>query len=299
MAIHKYQAFLRVVELGSITKAADCLGYTQSAVSRMIADLEDEWGIELLHRSRAGLSLSSDGIMIMPYIKELCDSYNIMSEKVDHLKGLDTGFIRIGTITSISTQLLPLILKEFRSRYPNIEFQLKNMDRVEAEDALRAGEIDCCFISTPISESKRDKIQTRFLMRDPMVALLPCDHAMASYPLYPLQRFSGECYVKLTDEHRNEVSLLLDKINEQLDTPPATFYEVNDDYSVMAMVESGLGVSVLPKLVTNRMPFNVCIRELDPPQYRDIELAFLNDRASPATEKFIQVTIDFFEKLKR
>ena len=66
MAIHKYQAFVRVAEMGSITKAAEAMGYTQSAVSRMVADLEDEWNLNLLRRSRGGLALSSDGLMLLP-----------------------------------------------------------------------------------------------------------------------------------------------------------------------------------------------------------------------------------------
>ena len=65
MAIHKYQAFVKVAEMGSITKAAEAMGYTQSAVSRMVADLEDEWNLNLLRRSRGGLALSSDGLMML------------------------------------------------------------------------------------------------------------------------------------------------------------------------------------------------------------------------------------------
>ena len=68
MALNKYQAFVKVAELGSITKAAEAMGYTQSAVSRMVADLEDEWNLNLLRRSRGGLALSSDGLMLLPFL---------------------------------------------------------------------------------------------------------------------------------------------------------------------------------------------------------------------------------------
>ena len=97
MAIQKYQAFVKVAELGSITKAAEAMGYTQSAVSRMIADLEDEWNLNLLRRSRGGLSLSSDGVMLLPYIKEMCSRFEALQEQANALKGLETGFIRIGS----------------------------------------------------------------------------------------------------------------------------------------------------------------------------------------------------------
>lgn len=287
MAIHKYQAFIKVAELGSITKAAEAMGYTQSAVSRMVADLEDEWNLNLLRRSRGGLALSSDGLMMLPYIKDLCRHYEALQEQANSLKGLETGFIRIGSCTSFSTQCLPSILKQFEQRYPSIVFQLQNMEYSETDDALCAGEIDCGFISAPYSP----ELEVTVLMRDRMLAVLPPDHPLADAPCFPLQRLSDERIIKLTDEANNEVS----KVFEQLDKPVTSYCDVNDDYSIMAMVESGLGVAVLSELVTGRMPFDVRLKELDPPQYRDVAIATKKGRRpSPATEKFMQVVLEHF-----
>lgn len=287
MAIHKYQAFVKVAELGSITKAAEAMGYTQSAVSRMVADLEDEWNLNLLRRSRGGLALSSDGLVMLPYIKDLCRHYEALQEQANSLKGLETGFIRIGSCTSFSTQCLPSILKRFEQRYPSIVFQLQNMEYSETDEALCAGEIDCGFISAPYSP----ELEVTVLMRDRMLAVLPADHPLADAPAFPLQRLSDERIIKLTDEANNEVS----KVFEQLDRPVTSYCDVNDDYSIMAMVESGLGVAVLSELVTGRMPFDVRLKELDPPQYRDVAIAVKKGRRpSPATEKFIQIVLEHF-----
>lgn len=287
MAIHKYQAFVKVAELGSITKAAEAMGYTQSAVSRMVADLEDEWNLNLLRRSRGGLALSSDGLVMLPYIKDLCRHYEALQEQANSLKGLETGFIRIGSCTSFSTQCLPSILKRFEQRYPSIVFQLQNMEYSETDEALCAGEIDCGFISAPYSP----ELDVTVLMRDRMLAVLPADHPLADAPSFPLQRLSDERIIKLTDEANNEVS----KVFEQLDRPVTSYCDVNDDYSIMAMVESGLGVAVLSELVTGRMPFDVRLKELDPPQYRDVAIAVKKGRRpSPATEKFIQIVLEHF-----
>lgn len=287
MAIHKYQAFVKVAELGSITKAAEAMGYTQSAVSRMVADLEDEWNLNLLRRSRGGLALSSDGLVMLPYIKDLCRHYEALQEQANSLKGLETGFIRIGSCTSFSTQCLPSILKRFEQRYPSIVFQLQNMEYSETDEALCAGEIDCGFISAPYSP----ELEVTVLMRDRMLAVLPADHPLADAPSFPLQRLSDERIIKLTDEANNEVS----KVFEQLDRPVTSYCDVNDDYSIMAMVESGLGVAVLSELVTGRMPFDVRLKELDPPQYRDVAIAVKKGRRpSPATEKFIQIVLEHF-----
>ena len=291
MAIHKYQAFVRVAEMGSITKAAEAMGYTQSAVSRMVADLEDEWNLNLLRRSRGGLALSSDGLMLLPYIKDLCSHYEALQEQANSLKGLETGFIRIGSCSSFSTQCLPSILKNFEQRYPRIVFQLQNMEYSETEEALCAGEIDCGFISAPYSP----ELDVTVLLRDRMLAVLPPDHPLADAPSYPLKRFSGERIIKLTDEANNEASKVFAQLNSMLDTPVTAYCDVNDDYSIMAMVESGLGVAVLSELVTGRMPFDIRLKELDPPQYRDVAIAVKKGRRpSPATEKFIQIVLEYF-----
>ena len=213
------------VEMGSITKAAEAMGYTQSAVSRMVADLEDEWNLNLLRRSRGGLALSSDGLMLLPYIKDLCSHYEALQEQANSLKGLETGFIRIGSCSSFSTQCLPSILKNFEQRYPRIVFQLQNMEYSETEEALCAGEIDCGFISAPYSP----ELDVTVLLRDRMLAVLPPDHPLADAPSYPLKRFSGERIIKLTDEANNEVSKVFAQLNSMLDTPVTAYCDVNDD----------------------------------------------------------------------
>ena len=75
MNILKYMAFLKTVETGSFTKAAELLNYSQSGVSRMISDLEREWRITLLERDRTGIRLTSDGSRLLPYAQSLCTEY--------------------------------------------------------------------------------------------------------------------------------------------------------------------------------------------------------------------------------
>ena len=137
------------------------------------------------------------------------------------------------------------------------------------------------------------------LMRDRMLAVLPPDHPLADARVYPMANLSQERIVRLTDESNNEVSKIYESFKDLISSPLSTYCEVNDDYSVMAMVESGLGVSMLSELVTKRMPFNICLKEFDPPQYRDIGVAVKKGRRpSPATERFIEVVLEFFEDNK-
>ena len=110
----KYLAFLKTVEYGSFTRAAEALNYSQSGISRMIHDLEQEWNLTLLTRSRSGVHLTAEGTQLLPYIKTLCGQFTQLQGKVDELNGLQSGLIRIGTFSSVATHWLPNIIRAFQ-----------------------------------------------------------------------------------------------------------------------------------------------------------------------------------------
>ena len=102
--LNKYQILLKTVELGSITRAAEALGYTQSAVSRVIADLEREWDMELLTRSRTGVVLSSSGAALLPYVQAVCNAGRELEEQVAELHGLTRGTLRVATFHPLAAR---------------------------------------------------------------------------------------------------------------------------------------------------------------------------------------------------
>lgn len=105
--MNRYLILQKIVELGSFSKAAEALGYTQSAASQMIASLEDELSIKLLNRSRRGVKLTIEGAELYPYIERTIYQYLATQEKVKEIRGLDTGVIRMGTLASISATGCP------------------------------------------------------------------------------------------------------------------------------------------------------------------------------------------------
>ena len=115
----KFIAFLTTVEYGSFTKAAEILHYSQSGISRMIQDLETEWHVTLLERGKSGVRLTSDGIRLLPYIKNICRDYQELQTEIDDLNGLQSGILRIGAFTSVSSYWLPNIISAFKKDYPN------------------------------------------------------------------------------------------------------------------------------------------------------------------------------------
>ena len=112
-ALQKYHAFLKTVETGNITKAALELSYSQSSVSKMIADLEKEWDIILFDRGKNGVSLTSDGKALLPAIRSLLASYENLNEQVSELSGLTAGTIRVGLFASAAEEWMPNIIRTF------------------------------------------------------------------------------------------------------------------------------------------------------------------------------------------
>ncbi len=107
MNIQKYMAFVKAVEYGSFTSAADALNYTQSGISRMINDLESEWGISLFERGHAGISLTSDGLKLLPQLQRICNEHEMLMMQIEDLHDIQSGIIRIGTFSSVATHWLP------------------------------------------------------------------------------------------------------------------------------------------------------------------------------------------------
>ena len=282
MNLSKYQVFLKTVELGGITRAAEALGYTQSAVSRTIADLEQEWDVRLLTRTRAGVTLSSEGELLLPYIQSVCNASRDLEEQVAELHGLTRGTIRVGTFTSTSIQWLPELMKDFLGRYPGIQFDLRSgWEFAEIEDWIRRGQVDCGFVGLPAGPG----LDAAFLRRDRLLALLPPDHPLAGAECYPLARFAEDPYIRLSEERDMEIA----RIFQRQGVRPNVQYTVTDDHAIIAMVENGLGVSIMSELVLRRTPYRIAAKPLDVPQFRDIALAVRSGRApSPLTARFLQ-----------
>lgn len=274
-------AFIQTVEYGSFTKAAEILNYSQSGISRMISDLEREWNITLLERNRSGVKLTSDGIKVLPYVKSLCAEYQKLQMQVDDIRGVQSGIIRIGTFSSVATHWLPNIIRAFQKDYPGIDYELLLGDYTEIEEWIYTGRVDCGFLRLPT----KPEFETIFLEQDQLLAILPENHRLTKYEKVPLAALCDEPFMLLEKGAKAEIS----EVFERNGLVPRAHFTTWDDYAVMSMVESELGLSILPQLILRRVPYNIVAKELDVPAYRDIALA-LRDRktASLAVKRFLE-----------
>lgn len=273
--------FVKTVETGSFTKAATALNYAQSSVSKMIADLEKEWNIILLERDRKGVHLTASGEKILPYARNLIDDYRRLESYVDDLNGVQTGTIRIGTFASVAINWLPNIFAEFQKDFPMIEYEMLMGEYEEIEQWIEEGRVDCGFLSLPT----KNKLDTVSLKQDEYFVVLPKNHPLAEKEKIDVHNLENQPFMLLEHVGRTEVTKILEKANVH----PKVRFTIWEDYAIMAMVERGLGIGILPELILQRIPYQLEIRPLAEPYYRDIGIAVKDkDRISPATRKFFE-----------
>lgn len=277
----KYLAFVETVDKGSFTKAADSLNYAQSSISKMIADLEKEWGISLLQRNKKGVCLTSSGEQLLPYARKILSDFEEMQQKVHAINGIQSGTVRIGTFSSVAINWLPNIFSKFQKDYPGIDYEMLLGDYDEVEKWIDEGRVDCGFLRLS-SSSNFDVIS---LKQDEYKAVLPVNHPLVQKETLDYKDLNEQPFLLLEHGGKTEVSELLEKHNVH----PNIRFTTWEDYAIMAMVEKGLGIGVLPEMILKRVPYQIAIRSFRTPYFREIVLA-MKDRKkmTPAVEKFIE-----------
>ena len=264
ISLQKYLAFITTVECGSLTRAAERLHYSQSAISRMIADLENELDLSLLERDRNGVTLTSDGEMLLPCARDVVNGCRKLMMQADSLKGLRSGMIRIATFSSTATHWLPNIIREFQKDYPAVDYELLLGDYEEIERWVQEGRADCGFTRLPAPAD----LEAVPLEEDPFMAIVPEGHPLASEKEFDAAWFEREPFLLLEHGKKAEVSEYL----EQHSLHPKIHFTTWDDYAIMSMVEGGLGLSILPSLILRRIPYRIRAIPLKEPLIRSIGL---------------------------
>lgn len=291
MSISKFETLAKVCELGSLTKAAEALGCTQSAVSHTINSLEEQFGFAILTRSRAGVKLTDDGQRIMPSVRGMLNYYEQLNQTVSAIRGLDFGTVRIGAFTSVAVHWLPGVIKEFQRDYPNVDIKLLNGDYHDVEKWIMEGSVDLAFVNLPANLN----CECIALMEDRLLAILPPDHKFASYPKFPLVECETEAFITLLETSNHDANKALSAAGIK----PNIKFSTKDDYAIIAMVEQGLGISIMPELLLRGRHDNVAVKELVPPSKRTIGLAIGEASSqSPATRKFADYIIKWVKEKK-
>lgn len=280
MSYPVYAIILKIAELKSLARTAEYFNYSPSRISQILKAAEEEFGVDLFFRSKVGLTPTRECLILLPALQNLLNDQRMLHQELDQLKNIQSGTIRIGSFTSLSCHWLPRKLRSFGRLYPGIRFELKLGDSGQIEEWMRSGAIDMGLMTDPRMED------LRFipLLEDPFLVVVPENHHLAGSGAVSYAQLQNESFIFLEPEDNRAMEEQLHKDGFQ----PHVQYRVKDDYTIMALVESGLGVSILPGLVLNRTPYHISALELSPPYIRKTGIVLQDaGRVSPATERLV------------
>ena len=291
MAQSKYKIFLSVVELGSLTRAAEKCGVTQSAVSHALQGLESETGLPLLIRNRGGVRLTPEGEKLLPAIRRIVEALDHFHSEVTQLFQPTGGCVRIGAFNSVAVHLLPRIIKADRAQHPAVDFRVLTGDYHDMAQWFRNGSIDVGCLTR---EMNLPGLESFPLAQDRLLAVLPKDHPLADHTSITAVELAGESFISLMENSNQDARSVLETAGVAVDVR----YTAKDDYAIIAMVEAGLGVSIMPELLLEGHRGGIATVEIEGAQKRTIGLAVSTAGAgNPCVEDFARFVQEWVRAL--
>jgi len=284
-------ALKAIAEEGSFGRAAERLGYTQSAISQQIAALERVVGLRLIERPGGprAISLTEAGRILLRHAEAIEARLQAARADMEALSAGEAGRLRVGTFQSVGARVLPLLVRRFSEAHPRIEISLQESgDEDELLAMVERGELDVTFNTLPLPGGPYDAVE---LLRDPYVLVVP-----AGSPLAAASRVPSLKEIALQPLVAFSRCRSMDAVESQLTSSgraPTIVFRSDNNGTVQGLVGAGIGVSVAPLLTVEQEDPSIAVIDLGgriPP--RVIAVVWHRDRhRSPAAEAFVETAI--------
>ena len=281
-------ALKTIADEGSFGRAAERLGYTQSAISQQIATLERIVGLRLIERPGGPrpISLTEAGQILLRHAEAI--QARLLAAKADMsaLEAGDAGRLRVGTFQSVGAKIIPTLLRRFSATHPGVEVVLReSQDENELLEMVERGELDLTFWTLPVIGGPYETVE---LLRDPYVLVVP-----AGSPLTELKRPPTLKEIVLQPLIGFNHCSAMAHVDLQLSAAgraPNYVFRSDNNGTVQGLVGAGVGISVSPRLTVDEDDPSIDIVDLQGRiQPRTIGLVWHHDRhRSPAAEAFVE-----------
>lgn len=288
MKLQHLRALVAIVDEGSFSGAALCLGTSQSTVSNAVAELEEELGVRLLDRGRFGATPTEVGTRVAAHARRLEGVVSAIVQEAQLEKGDLRGTLRVSSFRSAATHVLPAVIDGLRGRHPGLRVEVHEVDSrcAVVSPALNAGTVDVALTMSILVDD------TVFweILRDRYVAVVPDgfghnDRAMSIEHMleHPLILSDGPCSLPLRQR------LLA------LEPAFRPSFEISEDSTIIALVGQGLGVALLPELAVGVLPPGVRRLELAERIERSVGVALATSSLKiPSVRAFLRVVRDLY-----
>ena len=289
MDTKKLEALVVSVELGSFTRAAEQLGYTQSGLTHMMNSLEKDIGFTVLVRGRSGVQLTPAGQRIFPLVQECLAGSAALEREISLINSHKEDSVRVAAYESIARHWLPEVIQQFRREHPDVTVDIQMGSVDEVYRWVLEDRVDMCFAS----RQDYNTLDWTPLRDDELLAILPPDYPDGD-DTFPIEFFNGQEFLMPSMGFDKDILRVL---NEHSVAPLIRTTQVSDS-AVISMVEHGLGVSVLSRLVLRGRQNSVRALPLLPQAFRELGIAARpRKELRPIVRKFITQSRDMIEKM--
>ena len=248
MNLAAFEAFVKVMETGSISLAAEQLFITQPAVTKRIHSLEDYFGVKLFESAGRGVQATHAAHSLLPKVKgwlnELGDIHHTLSHEQDQVQGK----LKIGTSHHIGLHHLPHHLKDYVQQFPNVKLDVHFVDSEQAHEQVLAGDLELAFLTLPPQGD--DRLSYVTIWNDPLVFVAAPFHPIAQKQNLKLEDLIE--YPSLLPAAQTYTSQITLAEFEKKGLKPKTSMSNNPLESIRMLASIGLGWSVLPKTLLNQ-----------------------------------------------
>jgi DNA-binding transcriptional LysR family regulator len=234
--------FCDLAETESFTKAAQISGVTQSAVSQQISSLERIFKSLLIERSKKKFRLTREGQVLYDYSKQIIQSYESLHSKLQELKDIISGTIRVATIYSIGLHDLPAYVKRFMKSYPTVNIHVEYRRANQVYDDVLSNVVDLGLVAYPV---KDPKIEIIALHKEPLVLICHPQHPFAKLKTVKLKALAGQKIIGFEPDIPTRKAL--DKILKEYGVEVKHVMEFDNVETVKRAVEIDAGVSIVPQ----------------------------------------------------
>lgn len=289
MDAEKCRILLNALDCGSISTAANGLGYTASGISKAISSLENEIGFPLLVRSHEGVAPTTECELLLPLLRELAFTMDKLEQTASGIRGLDIGTLAVGSSYSVYDRWLTEKIAEFFADRPGIKVLAYNDVSSRLKAALDEHRLDVAIMSR--REGNYDWIHLKW---DQMVVLVSRDHPFAARDRFPLRSLESEPYIEIYPDSETDNSRMLEKNH----ISPHVRFCCADGASAVPFVEKGLGVCVVNELIAVGLSGNITALPIYPQQLVDIGIAIPTMQAtSPIIRSFTDYLVQCADEI--
>lgn len=281
------RALLAVAEEGNVGRAAQRLGTSQPPLSRLVARVEEHLGVRLFDRTGRGVALTEAG---RAYLDEARRVLRLASDAADAARRAAagrTGLLRLGFDGSSVFDVVPRSVREFRSRLPEVEVAARPVPTAEQPEELARGLIDAGFVLAPAADGRLEAVE---VVREPLVAVLPEGHPLASRDPVPARSLAGQPFVFCPPHGHDPLRDAVLGLCRSAGFTPSVALEAREMQFALGAVAAGLGVGVFPGSVRHLVRSGTVVRGLRPAGAGvALAVAWRRGGRTPAVAAFVEV----------